>query len=383
MKSAWRVGRVIGIDLYLDVGWFIIAALLIYTLGFIEFPRELQPRALHPRADVTSITLGILASLLLFASVLAHEFAHAWMALQRGIGVKRVTLFIFGGVAQIAEEPDRPSSEFLIAVMGPLMSIALAAVFGAVWLWLTILDSTGWLGEWLTAPILLTSILTQANGALALFNLAPGFPLDGGRILRATLWGITRDLRRATRWATRAGQLVALLLIAAGTFLFFVTSNSAGIWYALVGMFLWNVAGDAYHQTVLLETLRQVPVRAVMLREVNHIPPDLPLSELVEQYILPRREQTFAVSDERVTLGTITYADVKRVRRDEWRARRVRDVMTPLAHQPTLAPDQTVASALARLGTSEADELPVVENETIIGWVGHTILARYLKLVRG
>jgi len=369
-----------GIDLYLDASWFIIVALLIYTLGFIEFPRELHPRAFAPRADVVSITLGIATSLLLFASVLAHEFAHAWMALQRGIGVRRVTLFIFGGVAQISEEPDRPSSEFLIAVMGPLMSIALAAVFGAAWIWLTILASTHLVGTWLTAPILLTSILTQANGSLALFNLAPGFPLDGGRIARALLWGITHDLRRATRWATRGGQLIALLLLAVGGFVFFIASNSAGIWYALIGMFLWNAASEGYRQMVILETLRGVSVRALMVRDVHTIPPDISLDEFVSAYVLPHREQTFVVSDGITALGIIAYANVKRVRQSEWRAWCVCDVMTPRVQLTALTPEQSAAAALARLTSLDVDELPVIENDTLIGWVGQDILARYVRL---
>lgn len=380
MKSAWRVGRVMGIDLYLDVGWFVIVALLIYTLGFIEFPRELHPRAISPRADVTSVTLGVLASLLLFASVLAHEFAHAWMALQRGIGVKRITLFIFGGVAHIAEEPERPSSEFLIAVVGPLTSIALAAVFGAAWVWLMILDYTQLFGRWLVAPILLMSILAQVNGSLALFNLAPGFPLDGGRLLRAFLWSVLNDLRRATLWSSRVGQFIALILIGAGAVVFFIGSSSVGIWYGLIGLFLWNAASEGYRQTALLETLRRVPVSAVMIQRVETVPPDISLDEFAEMYVLPRREQTFVVSDGVATLGTITYDDLKDAPRATWSTRRVRDAMTPLARLPMLTPQQSAASALVQLALSEREELPVIEHDQVLGFVGHESISRYLKL---
>jgi Zn-dependent protease len=380
MKSSWRVGRVMGIDLYLDLGWFVIVALLIYTLGFIEFPRELHPRAMSPRADVTSVTLGVLASLLLFASVLAHEFAHAWMALQRGIGVKRITLFIFGGVAHITDEPERPASEFLIAVVGPLTSLALTAVFGAMWVWLMILDATHLFGRWLAAPILLTSVLTQVNGSLALFNLAPGFPLDGGRLLRAFLWSILHDLRRATLWTSRIGQLIALILIGAGAAVFFIGSSSIGIWYGLIGLFLWNAASEGYRQTVLLEVLRRVPVSAVMIQSVETVPPDISLGEFAETYVLPRRDQTFVVSDGVTTLGMIAHNDLKDVPRATWQTRRVRDVMTPLAQLPMLTPQQNAASALAQLATSEREELPVIEHDQIVGFVGHESVSRYLKL---
>ena len=369
-----------GIDLNLDASWFIIVALLIYGLGFIEFPHELHPRAFAPRADAVSIMLGIATSLLLFASVLAHELAHSWMAIQRGIAVKRITLFIFGGVAQIADEPDRPSSEFLIAIMGPLMSAALAAVFGAAWIWLTILDSTGLVGQWFSAPILLTRVLAQANGSLALFNLAPGFPLDGGRVLRAILWGVMHDIRRATRWATRAGQLIAAIMIGGGALLFFVLSNGGGIWYALIGVFLWNAASDGYQHMVLLETLRGVSVGQLMTRVVETVPPDISIIEFVDGYLLPRREQTFVVSDGVVALGIIAFKQIKFAPRREWHTRCVRDVMTPRPNLESLAPAQTAASALARLSASEQEELPVMENDQVIGFLGQGALARYLKL---
>ncbi len=380
MKSSWRVGRVIGIDLNLDASWFIIVALLIYSLGFLEFPHELHPSARMPRADATSIALGIATSLLLFASVLAHELAHAWMAIQRGIAVKRITLFIFGGVAQIADEPDRPSSEFLIAIMGPLMSAALAAVFGAAWIWLRILDATGVAGDWLIAPILLFGILAQANGSLALFNLAPGFPLDGGRVLRAILWGALRDIRRATRWATRGGQLIALLMIGAGGAWFFLLSNGGGIWYALIGVFLWNAASEGYRQMLMLEMLRGVSVSALMVRVVETVPPDISIIEFVNAYILPRREQTFVVSDGVAALGIIAFDQIKRVPRNAWHTRRVREVMTPRAQIEALTPAQTAASALARLSASEQEELPVIDDDQIIGFLGQDALLRYLKL---
>ena len=380
MKNSWRVGRVIGIDLNLDASWFVIVALLIYSLGFLEFPHELHPSARMPRADATSIALGVATSLLMFASVLAHELAHSWMAIQRGIAVKRITLFIFGGVAQIADEPDRPSSEFLIAIMGPLMSAALAAVFGAAWIWLRILDSTGVASGWLTAPILLLGILAQANGSLALFNLAPGFPLDGGRVLRAILWGALRDIRRATRWATRAGQLIAAIMIGGGGLSFFFLSNGGGIWYALIGVFLWNAASDGYRQMLILETLRGVSVGQLMTRVVETVPPDISIIEFVNAYILPRREQTFVVSDGVAALGIIAFDQIKRVPRNAWHARRVREVMTPRANSESLSPAQTAASALARLSASEQDELPVIENDLVVGFLGQSALMRYLRL---
>jgi len=380
MRGSWRISRIMGIDLGVDASWFIIVFLLIYTLGFVEFPHELHPRSFIARADVVSVTLGIAACLLLFGSVLAHELSHSWMAIQRGIPVTRITLFIFGGVAQIAKEPDRPATEFLIAIMGPLMSLALAAVFGAAWLWLRVIESTQFLGVSLTPLILLSSFLAQVNGQLALFNLAPGFPLDGGRVFRAILWGASRNLRRATWWATRVGQVIAFILIGIGAWLFLSEFNGGGIWLALVGFFLWNAAGEGYRQTVLMETLRGVTVSQLMTREVQTVLPDLALAEFVDHYLLPKREQTFAVCDDDGFRGTISSENVKRVPSSEWGMRRVRDVMTPRDALGFLSPEETAATAMARLSAGDAGELPVLDAGQLTGFIGRAELSRFLRL---
>lgn len=380
MRGSWRISRIMDIDIAVDVSWFLIVFLLIYTLGFVQFPHDLHPRAFAARPDVTSIVLGVLACLLLFASVLAHELSHSWMAIHRGIPVTRITLFIFGGVAQIASEPDRPATEFLIAIMGPLMSLVLAAFFGAGWIWLQILDSAHVINLSLAPVIILTSLLAQINAQLALFNLAPGYPLDGGRVFRAILWGVSHNIRRATWWAARAGQLIALILIAAGAWLFFTQFNGGGIWFALIGFFLWNAAGEGYRQIILTETLRGVTVGQLMTREVETVAPDLPLSEFVDHYLIPRREQTYAVSDGTALLGAISVEGVKRVPRADWNIRRVRDAMTPLATLEPLSPDQTAAVAMAKLSGIDAPDLPVLEGGQLTGFIGRAELSRFLRL---
>ncbi len=380
MKSSWRIARIMGIDIGLDASWFIILFLLVYSLGFVQFPRELHPRTFFPRVDLVSLTLGIAASLLLFASVLAHELSHAWMAQRRGIPVISITLFIFGGVAQIGDEPDRPATEFLIAIMGPLMSVALALIFGATWLWLRVIDAASITSLSLTPPILLTEILFQANGALALFNLAPGFPLDGGRVFRAILWGAWHDIRRATLWATRAGQAVALILIGVGAWLFLGEFNGGGIWYVLIGFFLWNAAREGYRQTLLRESLRGVSVSQLMTRAFETVAPNLTVAEFVEQHLMPRREQTFAVADGGDLQGTLSFENIKRVPREQWALRRVSAVMTPRSALQTLAPDQTATAALARFSRAGETELPVMDDGRLVGFLGRAELARFIQL---
>lgn len=380
MRGPWRIGRIMGIDIALDWSWFIILALLVYGLGFLEFPRELHPRTFFPRVDVISIALAVLTSLLLFASVLAHELSHSWMAIQRGIPVTKITLFIFGGVAQIADEPDRPGTEFLIAIMGPLMSIALAALFGAAWLWLRILQGAAGSQLPVLPLVILTGLLAQSNGALALFNLAPGFPLDGGRVFRAILWAVFHDVRRATRWATRTGQAIAVLLVGFGAWQFLTELNGSGIWYGLIGLFLWNAASQGYDQTVLRELLRGVRVDQLMTRTVQSVPPDISVEEFVTRYVIPLREQTFAVSDGTALLGIISTDHLKHVPRAQWSARWVRDVMTPRTALELLDPQQTAAAALGRLSRVNTDELPVVDAGQIIGFFGRDQLSRFLRL---
>jgi Zn-dependent protease/predicted transcriptional regulator len=382
----WRIGKIMGIDIAVDASWFIIVLLMIYALGFVEFPRELNPlgtgsRFAFPRADWVSITLGVVVTLLLFASVLAHELSHSWMAIQRGVPVARITLFIFGGVAQIVREPDSPSTEFLIAIMGPLMSLALAAIFGAIWMWTRVFDAFNGTGFPLLPIQIMAANLALINGQLALFNLAPGFPLDGGRVLRAVLWGVWKDFRRATWWATRVGRLIALLMIVGGGIVVIIPPfNLSGAWFVLIGFFLWNAAGEGYQHAVVVDTLQGIHVAQVMTRDIANVSPDLSIDVFVEQYLIPRRDQVFAVGDGQVFYGVISISNVRRVPRTQWALRTVRNVMTPSTALQSLSTDQDISSALARISGADAEELPVMEAGQLVGFIGRAEITRFLQL---
>ncbi len=379
MRGGWRVGRLLGIDIYVDPSWIVILVLMVYTLGFVELPMELAPLARRPRPDIVSISAGLITALLLFACVLAHELAHSWMALERHVPVNRITLFIFGGAAQIAREPDRPSSEFLIAIMGPLLSAALAAVFAGAWLWLRILDSTRAIGISLAPMVLVTALLAQSNGALAVFNLAPGFPLDGGRIFRAILWAAFKDVRRATAWSCRAGQALALLMILAGIWLFLTELEISGLWYLLIGVFLWNAARDALRQITLRETLVRVAVCDIMSRGAETIPSTLALSHFVDRFMLSRRDQTFIVADGVGVLGILSSSRVCQIPRDRWPVTSVAQILTPLSRAAPLAANQSVASALERF-VPPLEELPVMADGQVVGFLSRNDIVRYLKV---
>lgn len=385
MNSSWRIARIMGIDIRIDASWLIIFFLITFSFvtefGLAQSTRGFRGGSLNLFTNPPSIVLGVLTSMLLFGSVLAHELSHSWMAIRRGIPVASITLFIFGGVARIADEPDRPATEFLIAIMGPLMSAALAGLFGALWIWLRIANGASLIGISFAPAILLFGILAQVNLSLAVFNLAPGFPLDGGRVFRAVLWGWWHDVRRATLWASRAGQAIALIFVAIGAWLVLHDRNLfGGAWLGLIAMFLWNAARDGYRQINVRESLKQVRVEQLMLRDVKTIAPELSVAEFVGQYLVHYRDPAFAVVEGMALRGLISSHHIRRFPRGEWQTRRVSDLMTPVAQLKQLAPNDNGAVALAQLVRSSEPELPVMDGANLVGVIGETEISKFLRL---
>ena len=232
LKNSLRIARIGGVSVNIHVSWILIFVLVTWTLAGSYFPRN------HPNWPLSLYwTVGLAASVLFFASVLAHELAHSFVARARGLPVHDITLFIFGGVAQLEEEPETPATEFLMALVGPFTSIVLGACFGVVWL------TASGVSEPLAA---LGFYLAVNNVWLGMFNLIPGFPLDGGRVLRSILWQVTGNLQRATRWATLVGQAIAYLFILAGVWRIFTGDWVGGLWIAFIGWFLDNAASSSY-----------------------------------------------------------------------------------------------------------------------------------------
>lgn len=262
--NAWRLGSILGIELHIDSSWFIIFALVTWTLAGHYFPAE-NPGAPAP----INWALGISASLLFFLSVLVHELGHSLVAIRLGNQVRRITLFIFGGLAQIGGEPDRPSKELLIAAAGPATSIAIAVSAGAAWYVL---------GDGSPSWASLFRYLGTINLALACFNLVPGFPLDGGRILRALIWWATSNFRLATRVASFSGRLVALLLIAWGIRLILSGRVLNGVWTISIGWFLYNAAVNSYRNIIIREFLQQAGMGDSTSATPDSALPDHPLT---------------------------------------------------------------------------------------------------------
>jgi Zn-dependent protease/CBS domain-containing protein len=372
MSGSLRLGRVLGITIELHFSWFIIFAVITLSLALSLYN--------DGRSIAMSVTFGILTSILLFASVLAHELSHSVVAIRSGIPVKSITLFVLGGVAHITREATRPRTELLVAIAGPLCSLVLAAVFGLVWFLVwgrfeETFDSEN--------PIYWLALI---NLMLALFNLAPGFPLDGGRILRAAVWQRTGDYQKATRIASSMGRGVAVLLIGAGVAIVLVSAFSGGlnpingIWLAFVGWFLHQAAANGYRQVEMQEALRGLTARSVMQTSYVAVPPDLSLADLVRYYVPGSYSRRFVVAQEGRLVGTVASDAVKSVPRNRWDLTPVSTVMIPADKVISVESGEEALSVLELMNEHDLDEMPVMSDKTVVGMVSRQRLLYLMRL---
>jgi Zn-dependent protease/CBS domain-containing protein len=363
MGNGISLGKIFGIPLRLHYTWFIIFALVTISL-VLYFPGS------YPLVE--RIIFGILTSILFFVSLIIHELAHSLVAIRNGIPVRGITLFVFGGVSQITKEATRPNTELLIAVVGPLSSLALAGIFYGLYSLLAGVQQllAAGLAQWLAI----------INLFLALFNLIPGFPLDGGRVFRAIVWRRTHNYHRATRIATSAGRGIALAFIIGGVVIIFVTQLwFQGLWLMFIGWFLHTAAKTSYQQVLLHDALSGVAVRNVMDYGCPPISRTLSLKELVQNHILPTGRHCFAVAGEAVLEGMITLHDIKKIPRARWDITLVQDIMTPASKLKIAYPDQGALSALEKMNEENMNYLPVVEVGRVIGIVSRDDLNRFLR----
>ena len=368
MQGSLRLGRIRGIEIALHPSLLLAFFLIAWTLAGTWLP-QLLPR----RPPTVYWALGALGALGLFVSVLLHEFGHALTAQARGIRVPSITLFIFGGVANIAVEPRTPRDEFWITLFGPLTSLALAGVGAAVW----------YVTRGTLRPVAaLGVVLGFINLQLAVFNLIPGFPLDGGRILRSIIWGITGNLLRATRIATVIGQVVGYGFILWGVYRILVQQDfTSGLWTAFIGWFLQNAAEATYRQMVAEQVFRGVRVGQLMTPSPVAVEPGTTIARLVEEYILGRRLRCAPVVLGDRLLGIITIGDVQKVPREAWPATYVSEAMTRAADLQLVRDTDELTTALALLGAGEFDQLPVVDaGGRLVGLLTRADVIRYLQL---
>ncbi len=368
IRNALRLGRIWGIEIGIDWSWFIVFALITWTLSAHVFYFE------NPHWPPGAYWLtGVLTSLLFFASVLAHELGHSFVALRTGLPVRSITLFLFGGVAQIAREPSRPSQEFWIAVAGPAVSVALGLLFGLLALSAPARSPLEALAGW----------LSRINFLLALFNLLPGFPMDGGRVLRAVLWGTTGDLLKATRIASWAGRGIAYLIMLAGVLLVVLLGDwLSALWFLLIGLFLENAAASSYEQLALREALRRHRA-GELLRPVDDrvaVPPDLSLEELVHGYILRTGQRCFPVIDASGRLlGIVGLHHVKGIPREVWASTPVAEAMTPVERVVKVGPDEPLDALMERMSVDGVNQVLVVEDGRLLGLVSRDRLIEFMK----
>jgi Zn-dependent protease/CBS domain-containing protein len=380
-----RLGRLFGIDLILDPSWILIFAFMTWSLA-ASFAHA------HPTWSMwTPLAVGVAAVVLFFASVVLHELAHSVVAMATGLKVRSITLFFFGGISTIEDEPHRPLDEALMALAGPIVSIGLG-------FWLTVLarwtmgeaayeDPARAIGELGAIPSLL-AWLGPINLIVGIFNLVPAFPLDGGRVLRAALWAVTHDLRRATQWAAAAGHAFAWFFIVAGVAIafgldlpFFGTGFGSGLWLVLIGWFLNSAASRSQERLAIESALSGLTAARVMRKSVPGVAPEGTLAEIVPELLMTSDERAFPVlQEDRTLLGVISLADVRAVPRERWGETRVRDIMTPFERLATVSPEAPAFRALELMSQRDVAQVPVVDQERFLGMVERRDLARWLEI---
>jgi Zn-dependent protease/CBS domain-containing protein len=345
MGGSLRLGSLLGVAVEVHVSWFLILALMSTSLALGWFPAE-APGISEGEAWV----LGIAGALLLFGSVLVHELAHSVVARARGLEAKSITLFLFGGVSSIGGEARTAATEFLVAIVGPITSFALAAVAFAVSL---LVDGGSGIGA-------LVGYLALVNVLLGGFNLVPGFPLDGGRVLRAILWSRSGSMRRSTETAVQVGQVVAYLFVGWGILQIFSANLIGGLWIAAIGWFLNNAATAALQQLVVEQGLAGLSVGQVFRPDPTTVLPGETLAEVADRVLLPGNRRAVPVADGRL-VGILTLTDIGRVPLDERASVRVAEAMGGRDGIVTVRPEDSLRDALEALGRGDFEQLPVVD----------------------
>ncbi len=358
--------RLLGFQVQADASWLFLVALATWSLATGYFPIEYEGLA-----PSMYWWMGVIGAAGLFASLIFHELAHSLVARRYGIPIKGITLFIFGGVAHMEEEPPDAKSEFLMALAGPVSSVLLAAAFFAVWRSGDALR--------LAAPVAgIVGYLAFINGLLAVFNMVPAFPLDGGRVLRSLLWAWKGNVRWATQVAARFGSGFGIVLMVLGAVHVLSGSVAAGFWYVLIGVFLYHAASQASAQVLVRDVLKGEPVRRFMSRDPITVPPDLSVQSLVEDFLYRYLHDMLPVVQHSKVLGCISSRHVTGLPRGEWPRRTVADLMTRCTPDTTVQADSDALSALAKMNRTGESRLVVLDGERLAGIL---VLKDLMKLV--
>jgi Zn-dependent protease len=366
MTGTFKIGRIFGIDLNLHWSWGFIFVLITWT-----FAEGILETTFQEWSTAQRWLVGAVVALLFFSSILLHELSHSLVARRFGIPVSSITLFVFGGVSNLGREADSARQEFWIAIVGPLTSFAMAAVFAAGYFILHSIEPGA-------ADV--SANLAFINAAIGVFNLVPGFPLDGGRVLRSIFWARNRNILDATRLAARVGEYVAYAMMGIGFLMFFFVSVVSGIWLFLIGNFLRGVSAASYSELFVEKTLKGVPAAVVAKQNYTPVSPDLSVEDLVEQHFLAGHGRCLPVVAGEELLGLITLTDVHKVPRDEWATVPAHRVMTPLADLKTVGPNDDLAKVLALLAAGRLNQIPVVDGPLLKGMIERSDVIAYIQM---
>jgi len=362
-----RLGKLAGIPVYLDPSWFIIFVLLTWTLAASYFPAEFKG---WPVLEYWII--GAITTVFLFASVLLHELGHSVVVLRYKVPVRKITLMIFGGVAQIESEPPHALAEFWIAIAGPAVSFALAGIFGLL--------APAFSG--ITPVLAIAKYLAYINGVLGLFNLIPGFPLDGGRIFRAVVWGTTHDFRRATQIAANIGRLAAFMMILFGAWQIFAGNFGGGIWIAFIGWFLQSAANAQLQQQKFQDLLVDHTVSQAMSRSYTVLTPDTTFEQLMDRPILGTGGHSFVIKEGEETIGLLTLHQIKQVPREQWAATLVGQKMIPINQLHTAAPNELLVDVIKSMKNDESHQILVFDGDNLLGILSSESLVNFLRTLQ-
>ncbi len=366
--NSFKVFRISGIDIRIDYSWFVIFALIAYFFGFSYFPRVLPGISIWLIAIIT-----IISALLFFFSILFHEVSHSITSIRKGIPVKQITLFIFGGIAQIEKEPDTPAKEFQISIAGPAASYFLAIVFGVIWI----------VSRQIPVIMEPAKYLTIINIALGTFNLLPGFPLDGGRILRSIIWKVSNNFEKATIIASNVGRGIGFAMIAVGIVYIFLGVFFNGIWLIFIGWFLQSAAAQANAQIALEKSIKGIKVKDVITTEIVSVSKDITVRELIDDWFLKYKYGKFPVIDRNNNdryLGIITLNDVKELPREKWDIATVGEIVNTYIEEDKIEMETELYEAVKKINSGNISALVVIKDGKLQGILTKTDIMQFLKI---
>ncbi len=361
-----RLGRIAGFPIAIDRSWVILLVLVVLGVqsAFATTYKSLSP--------VATWTMGLVAALFLFASVLAHELMHSVVARWYGIEIKGITLYIFGGVALFGSEPKRPRAEFNITIAGPLTSFALGILFLAI-------STLGSRNHWPISVVAVASYLGYINIVLGVFNLVPGFPLDGGRVLRSVLWALTGNYVKSTKFASALGQGIGILMIAYGVLRMLILGDFGALWISLIGWFLMSAAKQSRLQVVLKEALSEVEVEHIMTTEVHTVAPNVTVEDFFQNFLMHQNSTSYPVAENGNIIGIAGLDEVRAIPRNSWNYTTVRQIALPIESVSTLRKNDDAWDAFMKLSSEPTNRLWVVEDNRLEGTFGLDSIQRFVR----